>query len=318
MSTQGSIAERIETPGPRTSAARPGVWLADAALLLMSLIWGVNYSVIKFGTGIVPPLAYNATRIIIAALSLIVVAAIWGGTKPTRRDALVLFGLGVLGNGIYQLFFIEGVARTRAGEAALVVGASPAMIAMFGRLFGIERVSTRGIVGIVLSMLGVGLIVLGRAASRGNNQGGSLSGDLLVLAGSVCWAVYTVRLSPFTKRLDPWWLAAYTMLGGAAVIAVAGARAMLTLSWGTLPHPAWWAMLYSSLGALVIAYMFWYYGVRVIGPTRTALYGNLQPLIALLAAWLSLGEVPTLWQGIGAATIVGGVLLTRVPVSDPS
>ena len=64
--------------------------------------------------------------------------------------------------------------------------------------------------------------------------------------------------------------------------------------------------------------MFWYYGVRVIGPTRTALYGNLQPLIALLAAWLSLGEVPTLWQGIGAATIVGGVLLTRVPASEPS
>jgi drug/metabolite transporter (DMT)-like permease len=318
MSTQSSIAERIETPGPRTSAARPGVWLADAALLLMSLIWGVNYSVIKFGTGIVPPLAYNATRIMIAALALVIVAAIWGGARPTRRDALMLFGLGVLGNGVYQLFFIEGVSRTRAGEAALVVGASPAMIALFGRWFGVERVTARGIAGIVLSMLGVGLIVLGRATSGETAKGGTLTGDLLVLCGSVCWAIYTVRLSPFTRRVDSWWLAAYTMLGGAAVIALAGARAMWTLSWATLPHAAWYAMLYSSIGALVIAYMFWYYGVRVIGPTRTALYGNLQPLIALLAAWLSLGEVPTVWQGIGAATIVGGVLLTRVSASEPS
>jgi drug/metabolite transporter (DMT)-like permease len=317
MSTESSIADRIETPGPHTSA-RPGVWLAEAALLLMSLIWGVNYSVIKFATGIVPPLAYNAARIIVAAAALLIIALIWGGARPSRRDALMLFGLGVLGNGVYQLFFIEGVSKTRAGEAALVVGASPALIALFGRLFRVERVSSRGIVGIVLSMLGVALIVLGRATSGESAKGGSLAGDLLVLCGTVCWAVYTVRLQPFTRSADSWWLAAYTMLGGAAVIAVVGAPAVLSLQWSTLPHAAWWAMLYSSLGALVIAYMFWYYGVRVIGPTRTALYGNLQPLIALLAAWLSLGEVPTTWQGIGAATIVGGVLLTRVPASEPS
>ncbi len=81
---------------------------------------------------------------------------------------------------------------------------------------------------------------------------------------------------------------------------------------------AWGAILYSGIGALVIAYIFWFYGVRKLGPTRTALYGNLQPLIALLVAWLTLGEMPTSWQGLGAATIVGGVLLTRVPVSEAS
>jgi drug/metabolite transporter (DMT)-like permease len=85
-----------------------------------------------------------------------------------------------------------------------------------------------------------------------------------------------------------------------------------------VPAGAWAAILYSGLGALVIAYIFWYYGVRKLGPTRTALYGNLQPLIALLVAWLTLGEVPTSWQAVGAATIVSGVLLTRVPASEAS
>jgi drug/metabolite transporter (DMT)-like permease len=69
---------------------------------------------------------------------------------------------------------------------------------------------------------------------------------------------------------------------------------------------------------MVIAYFFWYYGVRVLGPTRTALYGNLQPLIALLAAWLTLHEVPTAWQAVGAATIISGVVLTRVPATEAS
>src|SRR5438477_12503096 len=110
---------------------------AELALLLMSIIWGVNYSVIKYGAGIVPPLAYNGVRVSIAAVLLAIIAIVWGGSLPSRRDILALLALGALGNGVYQLFFIQGIARTRAGEAALVVGASPALMALFGRARGI-------------------------------------------------------------------------------------------------------------------------------------------------------------------------------------
>src|SRR5437867_9462337 len=100
-------------------SARPGVWLAEAALLLMAVIWGVNFSVIKYGTTLVPPLAYNGVRIMLAAVSLGIIAIVWGGAAPGRSDLLALLALGALGNGIYQVLFIEGLARTRAGEAAL-------------------------------------------------------------------------------------------------------------------------------------------------------------------------------------------------------
>jgi drug/metabolite transporter (DMT)-like permease len=62
---------------------------------------------------------------------------------------------------------------------------------------------------------------------------------------------------------------------------------------------------------MVVAYLIWYRGVRVLGPTRTAMFGNLQPLFALVVAWLALGEALTLWQGVGAASIMSGLLLTR-------
>lgn len=310
----------LVTPGPRQEVARPGVWLAEVALLFMSLIWGVNYSVIKYGTSVVPPLAYNGARISLAAAALVGIALLWGGAPPARRDVLALLALGALGNGIYQVFFIEGLARTRAGEAALVVGASPALMAIFGRLRGVERVTRRGAAGIALSMFGVALIVLGRAASGTGAQrgGGSLNGDLLVLCGSACWAIYTVLLMPYTRRISGWWVTALTILGGTIVLAVVGARDIVAMDWTSLPRTAWAAILYSGLGALVVAYFLWYYGVRRIGPTRTALYGNLQPLIALLVAWLTLSEVPTAWQLVGAATIVSGVVLTRVPASEAS
>lgn len=306
------------TPGPRATLARPGVWLAEAAAVAMALVWGINYSVIKYGTGVVEPLAYNAVRVSIGAVCLLGIAVLWGGAAPGRRDALRLLALGALGNGVYQIFFAEGIARTRAGEAALVVGASPALMALIGRFAGVERVALRGVVGIALSMFGVGLVVLGRAASGAGTTGGSLAGDLLVLCGSVCWAAYTILLIPYTRRLSGWYVLALSMVGGSVVLLTTGARAIAGVDWPAVPGAAWGAIAYGSLGALVFAYVCWYRGVKVLGPTRTALYGNLQPFIALIVAWLTLHETPTAWQALGAVTIVGGVLLTRMPAAEPS
>jgi drug/metabolite transporter (DMT)-like permease len=316
MTTPTSRVDEAVAAVPPSIRAPSRVWLAEVALVLMALIWGINFSVIKYGTTILPPLGYNAFRTMLAAISLTVIALIWGGAIPNRKDVLSLLALGALGNGIYQALFISGLSRTRAGEAALVVGASPALMAIFARMRGIEGVDRRRAFGIALSIFGVGLVVFGRATSTAPASGGSLFGDLLVLCGAVCWAVYTVLLIPFTKRVGGFWVIALSLIGGTLVLLAVGARGILSVSWLTLPGRAWAAILYSGIGGLVIAYIFWLYGVRKLGPTRTALYGNLQPMIALLFAWLTLGEVPTAWQAVGACTIVGGVLLTRASASE--
>lgn len=299
------------------NATRPAVLLAEVAVLVMALIWGVNYSVLKYGMTFVNPMAYNTLRVMLAAVVLLGIARALGGSWPARRDTLALLALGVLGNGIYQLLFAEGLSRTRAGEAALVVGASPALIALAGRLKGVERVTMRAAFGIGLSIFGVALVVLGRAAAGEGADDGSLLGDLLVLCGSVCWAVYTIYLIPFTTRVSGLYVVALSLAGGSAFLLVAGGPALLAQDW-RVPARAWLALLYSGIGALVVAYLLWYRGVKVLGPTRTAMYANLQPIIALLVAWLTLGETPTAWQVIGALTIVGGVILTRVPASEAS
>jgi drug/metabolite transporter (DMT)-like permease len=298
-------------PPPQGTTQGPSIWLAEVAVIGMALIWGINYSVIKFGTSLMNPLAYNGLRVAISALAMLTIAMVWGGAPPSRRDLLLIIALGALGNGVYQIFFAEGIHRTRAGEAALVVGASPALMALFGRMAGVERVTRWSIVGIAISILGVGLIVLGRATAGSGPEGGSLFGDLLVLCGAICWAIYTILLIPVTKRQNGLWVVGLSLVGGTIVLLLAGSRQILALSWPDVPFGAWMAMLYGSLGGLVIAYLLWYRGVKVLGPTRTALFGNLQPLIALAVAWITLRETPTLWQSVGAAAIVGGVLLTR-------
>src|SRR5690606_23243410 len=102
-------------PGSHRVASRHGFGATDIGLIAMAAIWGINFTVVKAGTSAIPPLAFNGIRVLVAAVVLQVVAIAIAGvsTFPSRRDALALLGLGVLGNGLYQLLFIAGLSLTR-------------------------------------------------------------------------------------------------------------------------------------------------------------------------------------------------------------
>lgn len=304
----GDTATDSIVPG-RADEARPGVWLTDASLVLVAIIWGVNFSIVKYGTTLIDPLAYNGVRVLLAGVLLMTIALATRSRFPNLREIGALFALGVLGNGVYQFFFVEGVARTRASDAGLVIAATPALIAIVGRLLGVERVNNRGVMGIALSIGGIAFVILGTHNAGAGDA--SIWGDMLVLMGSVCWAFYTVLLKPYTEHLSGLHVSAFTMLGGAISLLLVAWPRIVTTSWTALPMKGWSAIVYSGVFALVIAYLFWYRGVRIIGPTRTAMYSNLQPVVAVLMAWWLLGETPTWWQGVGTGCILGGLLLTR-------
>jgi drug/metabolite transporter (DMT)-like permease len=305
MSTTASIL----TPERGVPVSRPGVTVTDLLLLLMAFIWGVNIAVVKYGTQHLTPLAYNGVRVALAALSLLAIAATMGKPWPRRRDFMTLMLLGVLGNGLYQVLFIQGIAHTRAGNAALVLAATPAFVALIGWMRGVERIGRRGMLGIAISVFGIGLVVSGQAPMGAGSS--TLLGDMLVLAGCVCWAAFTVLLKPFTMRIDAVQVSALTMAGGSIPLVLISVPAITATDWRAVSLTVWGAIVFSGLGALVIAYLCWYRGVRILGPTRTSMYGNLQPVVALIFAWVLLHEVPTVMQGLGALSIITGLLLTR-------
>ena len=310
FSRMSSIAGDPVAPGRSAAVPWPGVWLTDLSLLAMALIWGVNFTVVKFATGLLDPLAFNATRVSLAAAVLTVLAAAGVTRWPARRTVLAVMALGALGNGLYQVFFVEGLAHTRAGDAALLASSSPAFIALIGRARGTDRIGRRGWLGIGLSVLGIGFVAHGTTAAQ--MGGASLFGDLLILCGSICWAVYTVWLEPYTHTIDGVKLTALTMIGGAVSLLLVASSRIAVAPWSGLPFSGWSALAFSGIFALVIAYQFWYRGVRIIGPTRSSMYSNLQPVFAVSFAWLVLREVPTGWQGAGAVAIIAGLFLTRM------
>jgi drug/metabolite transporter (DMT)-like permease len=299
-------------PVAQTDRAPTGFTATDLLLLCMALIWGVNFAVVKFGTRQFTPLAFNSSRITLASVVLLSIATLGRYTFPERRDRLRLLALGALGNGLYQIFFVEGIARTRAGDAALFIAASPAFMSLIGRVRGTERTGLRGIIGIALSLVGIGLVVLGDGTGDAGRSA-SLLGDGLLLCASLCWAFYTVLLRPYTERIDGIPLSAVTMIGGAIPLVLVSLPELSRMPWHDVSPAGWGAVAYSGLLALALAYLFWYRGVRVLGPTRAGMYSNLQPIFALGVAWAALHEAPRVPQIGGAACILAGLLLARMP-----
>jgi drug/metabolite transporter (DMT)-like permease len=297
------VAARSETP--RTVGFTP----TDGLLVVMVLIWGLNYIVLKAALREISPLAFNAIRFAIAAsaLALIVLAA--RRARPLPADLKRMAVLGLLGNTVYQFAFILGVALTRAGNAALIMAAVPVQTAVFSHLRGLERLRGRDVAGLALSTAGIVTIVLG--SGTGVTFGGSVLGDLLVFGSTTCWSLYIIGSKPLADKYGALTATAYTMAFGAIPLVLLSVPAVLAQPWGAVSTEAWVGLVGSAVGALVIAYLIWFRAVERLGPSRTALYSNFTPVVVALSAWPLLGETPTLWQAAGASGIFGGIVLTR-------
>jgi drug/metabolite transporter (DMT)-like permease len=276
-------------------------------------IWGLNFSVVKAALAEWHPLSFNALRFVLAGAFLLAVQrARARRTEPLRiatRDWPALVALGVLGNTVYQVFFIFGLDATLAGNSALVLSMTPVFITLLSVAFRHERVSATAWAGVAVSFVGVALVIVG--GTRVTFAGHTVRGDLLTLAASLCWAVYTVALSPYVRRYGALRMTATTLyIGGAGLILVA-LPFLWSENWSGIGIIGWSGLLYGGILAIGVAYLLWYTGVKNIGSTHTAVYSNLIPAVALAVAWAALGERPTWLQIGGALAIFAGIALTR-------
>lgn len=283
----------------------------------MSVIWGVNFAVTKVALEDLSPLAFNALRFPMASVLLFLVLRRSGPVPmPKRGDLPAVLTLGLLGNLLYQFCFIFGLDRTTAANAALLLAGTPVVTALLTAAVGQEHISPRVWFGVIATLAGVGLIVLGDAAGDPSNSG-TMLGNLLMLGAILAWSFYTVGSRPLVDRYGPVAVTAWTLWIGSAGLVLAGLRDLTNVDFGSINAVTWGCVIYAGVMSIGVAYMFYYYGVSRVGNTRTGAYSNLVPVFALLAAWLWLNEAPTLFQVVGAAVIIGGVSFAQSGSAKP-
>lgn len=289
---------------------------AHFEMLLVVLFWGGNFTASKLAFPSIPPLPFTAIRFAVGSALLWALVARLEGHRPLPRDTIwPVIGLGVVGNTLYQVCFITGLATTTATNTSLILSAMPTVVTVVAGALGMEQVTARQRGALALATLGVVLTV---AARGGTVAAGEWRGDLLILLAVGCWTAYTIGLRRMGRgRISSLEITCWTMITGTPGLLLIGAPGLLAMDWGAVQAVSWAGLVYSTLLSLVAAYILWTRAVQSIGASRAALYTCLTPFIATTIAVLVLGERPTPWHLAGGALIVTGVLLGNTRVFSP-
>lgn len=280
----------------------------DTGLVVVSLIWAGNYSVSKAALVHISPVAFAAIRFVLSTALLWLM--VWGlkqfGTV-SRATIWKLLGWGVVGHTLNQLTFLSGLKLTTATNSALIFGNLPVLVALFGVILGHERPRPRVWLGILLGTLGVVVVV---GAKGFHFSADTIRGDGLSVLGLLFWAMFTVGVRHAALGLNSAQVTAFTHLGGTPGLVLAAGPSLSGLDFGSLHRSVWIALIYSSVLSSLVAGVLWTRSLKALGGSRTALYNCITPIFAGIAAWLLLGEKPVPLQGVGAALVVAGVLVS--------
>jgi len=290
----------------------------DPSLLLMAIIWGTNYAIVKSAFHEIDPQAFNALRLALASTVMVLASRtarrlhldedFHTSATVTRDEWIRLAVLGLVGHCLYQYLFVGGLAQTSVANGALIISLTPVVITLASAIGGTERVGALHWAGTALSLAGIYLVV-GQGA---HVSGASVRGDVMMMAAVGCWAFYTIGARPLMARHSPVGVTALTMLLGTIVYVPLVSTHLATLAWRAVSVTAWLKVIYSSIFALCVAYTIWYAAVRRIGSARTSIYSNLLPVIAMATAYVWLHEPIGAVKLIGASAVLCGVALTRL------
>jgi drug/metabolite transporter (DMT)-like permease len=277
-------------------------------LVAANVIWSLNYATTKYAFERWSPIAFSGLRFATAGIALgLLVRLTEGGLGVDRSDVRLVVLCGAVGIFLNQLTFTYAVDYTAAANVALILASAPAFAAIFAVILGHERVRPAHWLALGVSLIGVGLVVIGGSGLAGF----SLRGDLLAVGAALTWAGYTVMLRPLFGRYSAGRISALVILVGAVMMAPITLVQVANQDFDSLRRLDWAAWLYSTIGPLLVTNWLYFRALHRVGAARATLYMYLQPFLgAVFAAWL-LGEKLVAVQLVGGAVIVGGVALGR-------
>lgn len=302
----------MNTPEPAPATT---LWGVHLKLLGMTALWGASYPWAKTITGAMPILTAATLRFLLAALVLLY----WLHHLRRLRSLLALsrrqWGAMVLaalsGITVYTASFMYGVQRMPAGKAAVLFALSPVLTLLSAAWFFGERLNARIVAGMALAVCGSAVVI-----AQGNPltllHGGINTGEILIGFCILCWTAYTLIGRRALGGMDALTTTVCTLLLGALMLLPFALAIDGFAAWGALaraPRDAWIAMLGIVFGSTVLAYVWYFDGIRNLGAGTAAGYLTLEPVFGVLFAALWLHE-SLHWSLIAGGSIAfAGMLL---------
>lgn len=282
-------------------------------VLLIGLLWGLNWPAVKFMLTEMPPLTIRAVALSLAAIML----AILGKTKglqlrpaPGDRMHMVITGLLVIFG--FNVFTALGQLLTETSKAAIIAFTMPAFTAVFAAIFLGERLGARSLIALAIGMAGLAVL----ASEDFSALIAEPLGPVVMLLAALSWALGTVALKARTWSLPPLALTVWFF----AVSGVACWPLVLIFeppwhqSWPTAP--VLWTLGYHTFGPMVVCYALWTTMVGRTSATIAAIATLMVPVVGVASAVILLGD-PMTWQKIlSLSMILTSIFLTQRPVKQ--
>jgi len=294
--------ERISLPD------RFGVYLR---LMLTALFWGGTFIAGRIAVSETTPYAAAFLRFLLATGILFLVILRREKSVPhfPFSSLFPVLVLGMTGVFAYNVFFFSGLSRITAGRAALIVANNPVGIALLSAIFFHERLARIQLAGVALSVLGA-MVVVTRGSFGAALQDGIGWGEVLIFGCVLSWSIYSVVGKVVLHRLSPLHSVFFAALFGTAALAVPAMLNGLGEVSG-MSLKGWVSIAYLGVMGTVVGFVWYYEGLRQLGPTRAGLFINFVPIFAIILAYLLLGEPITRSLVIGAGLVCCGVYLTN-------
>ncbi len=303
-----SLAPSISLPRSRFNTL-------PLTITLFCLLWSFAFIAGKIGVTDCPPLILLSARFLLAGILILAIAAFRRDASPlSARDVAVFAVLGLANNALYLGLGYTGLQSVSAGLGGLIVSANPVFTAALAAMFLGERLTWRKLAGLLLGTLGVGLIVWHRM-SVGTD---SLHGILFTLASLASIVAGTILFKVLAPK-GSLWIGNGVQNLAAGVVLVPFAYGFADV--GDIVPSARLVAAFGFLvfGGSILAYLLWFHLLKVCGATAASAYHFLMPPLAMLFAWMVLGEHVELRDLLGVAPVVLGIyLVTRPAAAKPS
>lgn len=285
-----------------------------AAALAAASIWGGSFPATKLSVMEAAPIVVILLRTAICLPLLCLNAKRQGALRlPTKKELLPIAFMGFQGFYFHQTIQSYAMRTAGAANGNWLMVATPAMVAVLGRIFLKEKLSRRGIAGLVVSTAGVALVLaFGTVKSEVFSGFGSI-GDIVLVASVLNWAVFlTLSRNFLSDDLHPafllFWELSFAFFYAAIFMPLFDVQLTEIFTYGL---KTWLAILFLGAMSSAAAYSLWFSALSELPVSHVAIFQFIQPLVGAVISYFVVGERFTLWLFVGGALIIAGVMLVN-------
>lgn len=283
---------------------------AHGALLIVAIIYGVNYVIAKeVMNGFIGPRGFIVLRVVGASILFWLFHAFSKSDKTiNRKDWPRILASGFFGVALNQILFFEGLHLTTPINASVIMTSNPVLVLLMSAAFLHEPIGRWRLFGVLLGGAGALYLILGKGDMSLLDSEVSL-GNFLVFINAASFGAYLVIVKPLMVKYQPLQVIKWVFLAGMLFVLPAGFDQVLEIQWNTFTPTIWAQVAFVIIATTFIAYLFNIYALKTVRSTTASIYIYTQPLFAtIIALWLGKDSL-TASILFAAALIFAGVYL---------